>query len=113
MAIEVAIVSKQFTSSAVTVTTDDAYAVTSVYDVSQQSMATFFVKNTGSNAATVKLIVSPDNVFYADDGGEVSVPVGFMIPVQTAIFSKYARIAYKSSASGSPTTLLITFQGIV
>lgn len=113
MAIDVSIVSSQFTTAAVNVTTIDAYSVTDVYDVSQQTMATFFVKNTGSNPATVKLIISPDDVYYTDDGGEVAVPVGYMIPLQTSIYSRYARVAYKSAAAGNPTTLLITFQGLV
>ncbi|MCY6353850.1 DUF6385 domain-containing protein [Clostridium sp. ZS2-4] len=101
---------RTFTESSSTVSTSGTFQHTSGLNISQQSTVTFFVKNTGSYDAIVKLEISPDDSTYIDDGLNITVQAGEMKALVPMIFAKHIRVGYKSSGS-NPTNLDIIMQG--
>lgn len=65
-------------------------------DISQLRTATMFVNNTGTNAITVTLQISPDGVIYFDDVkyDDVLVAGGSYTIMVVETFAQYAQISY-------------------
>ncbi|MBA1335418.1 MAG: hypothetical protein HPY66_1041 [Firmicutes bacterium] len=94
--------------------TSDIYEYSKVYDVSYVSNYTWFVKNTGAiNTCDTVIQVSPNGVDWIDDSALFAVEPGEMVSLVPKIFSKYTRLAYKSSRPGSSTVADIYIQSQV
>jgi hypothetical protein len=94
----VGLIRRHFANSLNTVTASLNYAYTAEQDVSSDSQFTFFVVNTGANAAIVKVQISPDGGYWLDNSPEYIVAPGQVQALLPLYFSRYARIAYKASA---------------
>ncbi|MEW5867081.1 MAG: DUF6385 domain-containing protein [Bacillota bacterium] len=70
-------------------------------DVSDKTMVTFAVKNTGSCDVIAKLQISPDNTSWTDDSAEVTITADQLQTFVTKTYLRYATIAYRASASAS------------
>jgi hypothetical protein len=109
---KVLLVGRRFTEVSYNVMTSESYQCTEEINTSQQSLATFFVANNGSNDAVVKLQISPNNTIYMDDGIEVIVKSGQLKALVPMIFAKYTHLCYKSLNENS-TSLEIIIQGCI
>ncbi|MEW5935102.1 MAG: DUF6385 domain-containing protein [Bacillota bacterium] len=100
-----------FVEESETVTTGDSWAPTATLEVGQYSNYTYFVINTGTASANVRLEISPDGthwVLFPSPPGDV-VGAGGMLYFVTPLVAKYARLGYKSTIIGQSTTLEIYF----
>jgi hypothetical protein len=89
----------------------DSYSFSKAHDVSQSINYTYFVKNTGkANSCDVIMQVSPDSIDWINDSKLYTIPPDSLIGIIPKTFSKYARIAYKSTQPGSSTNINITLQ---
>ncbi|MBZ4663863.1 MAG: hypothetical protein JG776_1578 [Caloramator sp.] len=92
--------------------TSDSYSYISFIDVSMYSDYVFYIKNTGSNSATIVVEISPTN--NADDAithiSDVTVDSGEKELIIPSKFLRYVRLGYKSTNSGQSTTLDVYFQ---
>lgn len=109
----VVITGRDFTNQNLSATTGDDYLFTTGFDISQKIQVSFFVNNTGSNSATAKLEISPNDSDYMIDGIEVEVPPGEMKWLVPMIFANYIRLGYKSTSSGNSTSIDLAFQAQV
>ncbi|EPY6471154.1 DUF6385 domain-containing protein [Clostridium sporogenes] len=114
LASNVTLVGKKFSEYSLDVTALSNYQYTPPFETIQQSLVTFFVKNTGSNNAKVKLQISPKenevDYGYTDDSVvTVDVGPGEIVTLVPMIFSRYVRIAYKS-ASGTDLEIIAQMQ---
>lgn len=104
----------KFTSTEETgIRTHDSYRFTDFEDVSLAEDYIYYVQNTGSNDATLKLQVCPTVDLYLDDegdGAERRLAPGAVIALAPLRFSRYARLGYRSSVPGQATTIRIVFQ---
>lgn len=105
------VVAKTFIQSTQNVTTTDTLSGGESQDISLLSTVSFFVKNTGANPADIFIQVSPNNVDWVNNifGGEV-VQSNNQTVDSPSYFLQYARVAFKSTNPGNPTTLMIIFQ---
>jgi len=95
----------------ITVTTGDGWAPTATLEVGQYSNYTYFVINTGTASANVRLEISPHGthwVLFPSPPGDV-VGAGGMLYFVMPLVAKYARLGYKSTITGQSTTLEIYF----
>jgi hypothetical protein len=91
--------------------TSDMFEYSQVYDVSYASNYTWFVKNTGTvNKCDTVVQVSPNAVDWIDDSALFAVEPGEMVSLVPKTFSRYTRLAYRSSQPGNSTTADIYFQ---
>ena len=102
--------SKTFTNLSQNVTTADAYTGSTARDISLQTQYSFFVNNTGADSATVKVQISPDNTLWVDDSTEFEVAAAAAKVLTPTRFANFARVAYRSTATGSSTTADIIYQ---
>ncbi len=96
-----------------TVVTSDSYAGGNVYNTSEMSMYTFFIKNNGMNPAKVKLQISPDGQNWLDGSESVVVLSGEMKALVPYIYAHYSRLSYKSLNNGEQTNITIWYQSHV
>jgi hypothetical protein len=69
------------------------------------------VKNTGTvNKCDTVVQVSPNAVDWIDDSALFAVEPGEMVSLVPKTFSRYTRLAYRSSQPGNSTTADIYFQ---
>ncbi len=93
------------------ITTVDAYSFLALVDVSENSMVTYVVTNTGgANSATVKLQISADGSTWIDDASETTVSLGATVAIVPRVFAQFARLAYRSTSAGLSTTLTVLTQ---
>lgn len=85
-----------------------AWQNTSIY-----SMYTFFIQNTGQNAAQVFIQISPDRTAVYDEAGCSNIPPGSVEAIVPQRFGFFSRVAFKSSFFARSTTLKIWFQAQV
>lgn len=91
--------------------TSDSYSYSQVYDVSQTTNYTVFVKNTGDyNYCDAILQISPNSIDWINDSKLYSIMPGEIASIVPRMFSQYARLAYKSSTHGSSTTIDVCAQ---
>lgn len=102
--------SRIFTSESENVTTTNDFTGSTARDISVQSSVTFFINNTGTNVATVKVQISPDNTIWIDDSSATEVLASSAIALGVSKFARYARISYKSTVTGQHTDLTIIYQ---
>ncbi|MCX7694120.1 MAG: DUF6385 domain-containing protein [Caloramator sp.] len=92
--------------------TSNSYTYLSFKDVSMYSDYVFYVKNTGSNSATIAIQISPsddedDAITHIDN---FTVDAGEKELVIPSKFLRYVRLGYKSTNTDQSTTLDIYFQ---
>ena len=90
-----------FTTDSVAFTAVDDDAVAMVKDTSQKSLYSFYVSNTGGNALTVKLQISPTDVDgdYLDDAtGNIIIPAGGKAVLTPDNYLQYTRLYYLTPA---------------
>lgn len=94
------------------VTTDSPqrWRNTSPPDVSEQSMVTFFVVNSGPNPAKVFLQISPDGINWVNESSEQIVETGGIVVLVPMIFLRYTTVCYLSAQQNQPTALTIGYQ---
>ncbi len=109
--LQVGLAGRGFISLFEAVTTVDTFTPSTSRDVSQRSLMTFAVKNTGANPAELQLQLSPDNVVWADDGILEMVASGKMIFFTPRFFLSYMRVLFRSANVAQPTNLEIWLQG--
>lgn len=99
--------SRRFTSVAQTdLVTGDSYSFSSAYDVSEIGNYTLFVINTGSSDNCDAVIqISPNQTNWINDGNVYNISPGQMIGIVPKTFSRYMRLAYKSTVAGNATTI--------
>ncbi|MCX8128661.1 MAG: DUF6385 domain-containing protein [Clostridia bacterium] len=102
--------SKTFTNQTENVTTTDTYTGATARDISLQSSLTFFVNNTGSNPANVKVQISPDNTLWIDDSSEFTIAASEAKAYSTNKFANHARVTLKSANAGSATQVTVIYQ---
>jgi hypothetical protein len=98
----VIIAGNTFTESSATITSGTGASVTLTADCSQQSIYSFYVRNTGAAAITAKLQISPtisDAYFIDDPSGAVSIEPGASYVLVAQRFLKYTRLAYDTGGS--------------
>lgn len=92
--------------------TSNSYTYLSFKDVSMYSDYVFYVKNTGSNSATIEIQISPSD--DEDDAithiNNITVDAGEKELIIPSKFLRYVRLGYKSTNSDQSTTLDIYFQ---
>lgn len=94
--------------------TSDIYKYSKVHDVSCVSNYTWFAKNTGTvNRCDAVIQISPNAVDWIDDSALFTFGPGETAILVPKIFSKYTRLAYKSSQPGSGTFIEIYIQSQV
>jgi len=72
---------------------------------------TYFIINTGLNAATISLEVSPDSVHWSTQSPLQQIPPAKMATFVPNIIGKYARLTYQSTIPGHSTGLEILIRG--
>lgn len=110
---DVFISGRSFTEQSVSMQTEDEYRHSPGFNTSQQSNATFFIKNTGAFPAEVYIEISPNNMDFIPDGPVYEVAPGDIAALVPRLFSKYTHIACRSKHPGTSTSLQITMQGQV
>lgn len=110
--LQVATVKRGFTSTSNTeLTTTDSYTYLSFIDVSKYSEYVFYVKNTGSNSASIVIEISPTNqTGDAIQHLEATIESGDKEIYVPSKFLQYVRLGYKSAVSEQSTTLDVYFQ---
>ncbi|WP_125154899.1 DUF6385 domain-containing protein [Clostridium rectalis] len=106
LANNVNLVGRKFSENIFNVVAAIDYEYSPSVETIQQSMVTFFVKNTGLNSANVKLQISPKqnevDYGYTDDSVTIkNVAPGEIVTIVPMIFSRYVRMAYKSDLGTS------------
>lgn len=114
LASNVNIVGKKFTEYSLDVSATNSYQYSSSIETIQQSTVTFFIKNTGSNNAKVKLQISPKenevDYGYTDDSVTIlNVAPGKIVTLVPMIFSRYIRVAYQSDL-GTNLKIIVQMQ---
>ncbi|HEX2925578.1 MAG TPA: DNRLRE domain-containing protein [Ruminiclostridium sp.] len=107
-ATNVKICSHRVDTASETVTTADVNRTSTARDVSQITKVSFFVTNTGANAATVGIEESADGTTYVTHALNNVAP-GTTIVLTPNYYSKFVRLSYHSATPGLPTTLLINY----
>ena len=108
-ALQVAI-GMNFTNQSENLTTADDYDGSTQRDISLQRQYSFFVNNTGSNSATVKVQISPDGTLWVDDSTEFTIAGSETKVLGPNRFANYARISFKSTTTAESTTLTVAYQ---
>jgi hypothetical protein len=103
-------VGMNFTNQTENVTSADDYAGSTQRDISLQRQFSFFISNTGTNSAIVKVQISPDGTFWVDDSAEFTIAAATAQVLGPNKFANYARISFKSATTGSSTGITITYQ---
>ncbi|SHE48062.1 hypothetical protein SAMN02746089_00304 [Caldanaerobius fijiensis DSM 17918] len=100
-------------SESQTVNTTDSYMGGNVYDTSEMSMYSFFVKNNGVNPAEVKLQISPNGEDWLDDSEPIVVAPGDIKAIVPYLYAHFSRLSYKSFNFGRNTNITIWYQAHV
>lgn len=106
---------RKFAETTESVTTGATWTPATTHEVGEYGTYTFFIINTGTASANVRLEISPDDVnwiLYPSPAGDV-VGAGGMFYFTMPLFAKYARIGYVSTLPAQTTTLdiLLNAQG--
>lgn len=99
---------RAFTESFESVTTGDTWAPATTIEAGEYSSYNFFVINTGTNSANVRLEISPDTVhwvLYPSPAGNVVGAGGILYIDGPPFLGKYVRLGYVSTVPGTTTTL--------
>ncbi|WP_214658960.1 DNRLRE domain-containing protein [Candidatus Formimonas warabiya] len=92
------------------VTTTDSFQYSVARDTSQMTEVSFTIHNTGGNTAIVGIQYSNDGLTYTpQEFFDASFP-NTVILLPALVYSGFKRVAYRSLASGQPTTLAIDYQ---
>jgi len=95
-------------------TTSNSFNFSQAYDVSQNINYTFFVTNTGGlNDADANIQISPDATNWVNDTIVYSIVPGQTKSIMPKTFSKYTRLAYKSTVLDNSTTIDVNIQAQV
>lgn len=82
------------------------------FNTASISMATVFVENIGSVCSVnAYLEISPDDDNYIIDSNAYDIKPGDLRAFVPSIYSKFIRIAFKSSINNCSTSIKIVFQG--
>lgn len=102
---------KTFTEETITILiTPNVFTGSKAQNVSVQSVYSYFIKNDGTNAAEVKIQISPDDMNWVDDSGITTINSDELKVLVPSKFLKYVRVAFKSSTANQSTSLTIIFQ---
>lgn len=87
----------------------DEWEPVPVQDTSLKSVYSYAIINRGSNAAEVKIEISPNEINFISDLQESVAPSStkVIIPIR---FMKYTRVSVKSQETGQPTSVDVYFQ---
>lgn len=91
-------------------TTTDQVQYSLARNVSGARQVSFFVNNTGTNQVTVQLELSPEGITYMIESDPIVIPPSRSTILVPRYFTQYARVGYKSTSAGAPSTLNIWFQ---
>lgn len=83
------------------------WAYTAARDVSALRLFSYAAVNVGTAAALVRMEISPDGSYWADDTPAQAVPAQKLLVCAPRFFLRYARLAYQATVS---TPLVIWFQ---
>lgn len=91
--------------------TSNQYNYSNIYDVSIASEYTYFVKNIGSiDSCDVFIQISPNGRDWINDSRVYTIKPMEVIGIAPKIFSRFTRLAYKSSIADSPTSIDLYLQ---
>ena len=82
----------------VTATRDIKYS--GVFNTSELSAYSVFIKNNGNYPVNAKIQISPDDVNWTDDGNEIIIAPGMLKYMVPYVYSVYLRIMYQTAVSG-------------
>ncbi|MBI2874615.1 MAG: hypothetical protein HYY09_05975, partial [Firmicutes bacterium] len=106
--------SRNFTeNSSTSVLTGNSFTGILPTDVSSVGKYTFFVKNTSTNSADLRLEISPNSTDWYVDVTTVAVDGNTSEVVTPNRFLRYARLSYKSTTTDASTTLDLFYQAQV
>ncbi|WP_415639920.1 DUF6385 domain-containing protein [Paenibacillus lupini] len=94
--------------------TADAYTAVPTITTSVFGTYSYFVynKGPGTNAATARVEISANGSnWYTDVESVTGIAVGSVDVLVPQRFLKYTRLAYRSTTTGSPTTVDVYFNG--
>ncbi|MCL6577583.1 DUF6385 domain-containing protein [Kyrpidia sp.] len=100
-----------FHQSIETYTTTDNLQGSNFIELAGLEIYTFVVINSGTNPATVALQVSPDQGTFLTDSLFTDLIPQSAVALVPRLFLRYARIVFRSTTPGRPTTITIVFNG--
>lgn len=101
---------RTYVQSVETVTALNVFDSTTPKDVSEVSVYSYGVHNTGAEGAIVQLQISPDGVTWTADNLECEILPGSLAVFTPNHFLRYVRLSYRSQSSN---VLVVWFQGQV
>lgn len=90
--------------------TGNAFEASLARDASERNTLTYFVRNTGFNAAEVQLEVSPDAVVWQADDILHTLAAQSNIVITPLHFLRFVRVRFRSAVAGLRTRIHIWFQ---
>lgn len=100
-------------SDSQTVNTANIYMGGNIYDTSEMSIYSFFVKNNGINPAEIKLQISPNGEDWLDDSRPIVIDPGEIKVIVPYTYAHFSRLAYRSLYPGRNTSLMMWYQSHV
>lgn len=104
---------RRFVKAKSTYTAYDDENFTDVNDCSSYDKYTYFVYNTSENPVIVKLLISPGDDLWIEDGNEIILDAGKTVALVPYLFSQYSRLSYKNKDAGKGANITVWFEAQV